>query len=293
MGDIISGGIVLYNPDMARLKENVDSVIKQVDCLVLVDNASKNIEEVKALFGGNEKITILLNDENKGIAAALNQILNWAEKMGAEWVLTLDQDSVCAPDMVEKLWKYKDVGKIGILCPRLIHRKRPEKGQDKKEEKEYRTATMCPTSGSLTNIAAMKEIGGFDEKLFIDEVDEEACIRLRIAGYCILKVNTAELLHDWGNQTEVYLFPRLSKILPMPAWKEPVYPNNHSNLRKYYIMRNNIYVHRKYKKQIDLKRKRYYFRKSVRLWFLAEKVTWGMIKAVVKGAWDGYRMPLN
>ena len=36
-------GIVLYNPDLGRLKENIESICKQVDKVILIDNGSDNI----------------------------------------------------------------------------------------------------------------------------------------------------------------------------------------------------------------------------------------------------------
>ena len=42
----ISAGIVLFNPDIERLKENIDAVIVQCTHVYLVDNGSKNISEV-------------------------------------------------------------------------------------------------------------------------------------------------------------------------------------------------------------------------------------------------------
>ena len=37
-------GIVLFNPDLERLNENISAVITQVDNVLLVDNNSNNLE---------------------------------------------------------------------------------------------------------------------------------------------------------------------------------------------------------------------------------------------------------
>ena len=43
-------GIVLYNPDLGRLKENIESICKQVDKVILIDNGSDNIREIEDLI---------------------------------------------------------------------------------------------------------------------------------------------------------------------------------------------------------------------------------------------------
>ena len=43
----ICAGIILYNPNIERLKECIRAVQPQVDKLVIVDNASDNIDEIK------------------------------------------------------------------------------------------------------------------------------------------------------------------------------------------------------------------------------------------------------
>ena len=43
-------GIVLYNPDLGRLKENIESICKQVDKVILIDNGSDNIRSNKEIF---------------------------------------------------------------------------------------------------------------------------------------------------------------------------------------------------------------------------------------------------
>ena len=49
MNEVIAG-IVTYNPDINRLCKNLDAIKNQVSCIVIVDNASINIEEIKNLI---------------------------------------------------------------------------------------------------------------------------------------------------------------------------------------------------------------------------------------------------
>ena len=70
----ISAGIVLFEPDILRLKQNVEAIKTDVEHIFLVDNGSKNINEVKSIFENDSKISFILNEENLGIAKALNQL---------------------------------------------------------------------------------------------------------------------------------------------------------------------------------------------------------------------------
>lgn len=100
MPNEICAGIVLYNPDIVRLRENVNAIISQVDMLFLQDNGSENISEVEALIGGLPRVVLLKSSRNMGIAWALNQLCEQATADNYCWILTLDQDSVCPEGII-------------------------------------------------------------------------------------------------------------------------------------------------------------------------------------------------
>lgn len=39
----VLAGIVLYNPEIGRLQENIDAIYQQVDTVLLIENGSSNI----------------------------------------------------------------------------------------------------------------------------------------------------------------------------------------------------------------------------------------------------------
>ena len=90
------------------------------------------------------------------------------------------------------------------------------------------------TSGNLLNIKIFNEIGPFDERLFIDEVDSEYCLRLNKYNYRLVRHYEIFLIHELGS---VYK----KKFL----WKDIV-STNHTALRRYYITRNRLFVWTKY-----------------------------------------------
>lgn len=226
-------GIVLFNPDLERLNENISAVITQVDNVLLVDNNSNNLEEIEKKFCKNEKISLLKNSSNLGIATALAQIMEYASQQQVDWVLTLDQDSVCRPGLISEYEKYIELPSVGMLTCKITDRnfKANYRVQSGKAVSEIE---KCITAASFVNVAAYELSDGFDKKMFIDGVDFDICINLRHHGFKIYRVNYDGLLQEVGNGKNVKIFGK------------PYIIYNHSPFRCYYIARNNIYLAKKY-----------------------------------------------
>lgn len=236
-----AAGIVLYNADVERLRENINGIINQVDTLILIDNGSNNIEEIEKEYDFNEKIYIKRLGENKGIAKALNEIVIKADELGAEWVLTLDQDSVCQPGIIECYEKYTGLPDVAMMSCKMTDRNY-SLGEEKVEE-EYVEVGQCITSGCYMNISAAKKVGMFDEKMFIDYVDFDMCSTFTENGYKIILCNFNGLLHELGEgEVRRFLFKKI--VL-----------TKHSPIRRYYYVRNVIYYVKKHKKHISRRRK--------------------------------------
>ena len=84
----IAAGIVLYNPDLVRLQENILAIKDQVDLIILIENGSIKTEYLQQFDSSD--IVLLINETNKGIAFALNQICHYCYCHKIPWVLTLD-----------------------------------------------------------------------------------------------------------------------------------------------------------------------------------------------------------
>ena len=81
----ICAGIVLYNPDAELLKKNVEAALPQVGKIVFVDNASSNVDDLRNMFCGDQ-FKWIVNNENKGISGALNQLMEFADNNGYAFV---------------------------------------------------------------------------------------------------------------------------------------------------------------------------------------------------------------
>lgn len=229
----ICAGIVLYNPDLDRLNENIMSIYDQVDEIIIVDNNSENINMVLNKYVDLVKIQIVKNDKNIGIAKALNQIMKVGEGKGYKWILTLDQDSVCPKNLINEYKKYISFKNVAIISPTIIDRNKIYNCNEE-EEQEYKYVDNCITSASLTNCNIWRAVGGYDEKMFIDWVDFEFCKRILLNDYKIIKINNVKLIHEVGKITSHKFF----------IWN--INCMNHSAFRKYYMARNNIYMFKKY-----------------------------------------------
>lgn len=117
---IINGGIVTYNPDIEKLKKNISRIAGQVCKLVIADNGSKNIEDIKRLAAAFENVSVILNYENFGIARALNQIMKWSSNNGGDWTITLDQDSECSDCIIDLYKPYLATVYKGNIIKNLI-----------------------------------------------------------------------------------------------------------------------------------------------------------------------------
>ena len=156
--------IITYNPEITRLKKNINTIRAQVKELIVIDNNSENISDVEEICKSYNTI-LIKNDYNAGIAKALNQAVDWADQNGYTWVLTLDQDSICSRQIVQIYKKYIDLPQIGIITCRI---KDINSGSvSRKNRRRACYIDKCITSGSLTKISAVKEVGGFDESFFI------------------------------------------------------------------------------------------------------------------------------
>ena len=268
-------GIVLYNPDLNRLKENVDAISPQVDEVLFVDNHSGNLQIIKDVFLG-EKFSFIENNENLGIAKALNQICEYAFNNGYYWVLTLDQDSVVCDNIISTYNNYIGDDNLGLLTCRIVDRNFIE---NEPEDIEVCKVNTAITSGSYVRVNAWRKIGGFDERMFIDFVDNDFCTTLIENHYEILKVYSTNILHELGRS-------RRLKFLK----GQVIY--NHSAFRYYHLTRNRIYYARKHRKSVSVLRNilAVSWRALLILFFESNKRK--NLQAIIRGYGDGFRMKI-
>ena len=152
-------GIILYNPEISRLEENVSAIINQSEKVLLIDNASVNIKEIVQFSELYENVELIKNNSNLGIARAINQVLEYSLEHGYEWFLTLDQDSVCSPDIMKYYEKYLEYENVAQLTCNIIDRKTGSLTSHNNSS-EFSECNGCITSGALNNTKALFSVGG-------------------------------------------------------------------------------------------------------------------------------------
>ena len=274
------------NPEITRLFKNISSVIHQVDYLCLIDNNSQNIDDIKKLISEFTGASLIELSENKGVAFALNRIVDFADDNDCEWVLTLDQDSICPDNLINEYRKYFEFDSdIDLFTPKIGDLNEIDGSPiDCVGDCEYVNRSI--TSAALLNVKASRAVGNFDDKMFIDYVDFDLCRNLINHGYKILRVNTAELTHEVGNAKKITLFKNVGKLLKIKKLEKTVYTYNHSPLRTYYYSRNTFYYIAKYKDSINAAEEKKVFFRWVILKLLFEKDKIAKLKAVIKGIKD-------
>jgi rhamnosyltransferase len=158
-------------------------------------------------------------------------------------LLTLDQDSRVTEHMTEKLKNAYErlitIGEKPVLVSALQVQKESFEYWSKKNASNNNESFMfplvVPTSGNLLNLHAHRELGGFREDYFIDDVDHEFCLRARQKGYILAQVPWAPLVHNCGNAYKRGSGAKNQKV---------VY--EHPPLRHYFMMRNRLFTCTRY-----------------------------------------------
>ncbi len=286
--------VVAYTPDEGFVGR-LSAVLRQVDEIVVVDNASRRpVAALSDELAAGSRFTVIENPQNRGVAAALNQGCAFARKRGYRWALTLDQDSTPEEGMVRALLGAADEVETAVVSPAVYDEAFPEREPTWVVRHPaipflfrripctgpvLADVTLTITSGSLTNLRLWEALGGFREELFIDYVDTDYCLRARRAGYRVAVSCDARLRHRLGDRREYR--PAGFKFRP---WF-------HAPFRRYFQGRNRILLWRRYALRfphwwtfdlcaglLDLFRILLYEDRK------GEK-----IRALLRGTWDGLR----
>lgn len=238
--------MVTFHPDegwQARL----EAVLPQVAHLVVVDNstdeaARASVRTVCAGYG--ERVTYLQSPSNN-LALAQNIGIRHALAMPVTThVLLLDDDSTPENGMVATLLAH-DTPPIGLLAPAMADasdrttryvvagrglpalKTAPQDGV-------LNEVLHAIASGSLIARRAFEVAGMMDERMVIDYIDKEFCLRLRRKGLGIRVVGAAKLAHRIGQSCGHSLAGlRITATNHPPARRYTIYRNRILCLRRY------------------------------------------------------------
>jgi rhamnosyltransferase len=231
---LLAGCVILYYPTN-YLISNIESYIRHVDVLFVIDNSeTMNKKLIDNLCQISPKIKYIQQNTNIGMASALNLAAKHAVEEEYEWLLTIDQDSSFFGDIFFDAWaKEQHKENVGLIAASYTNK---YDQWQKEYSDQYNEIHYAITSGNIINLTIWKQINGFEDKLFIDEVDHDYCLKLRKSGYKILISRQKMMEHVIG---KLYKTNGKDEIE-----KEAL--NLHTPIRYYYISRNVLYLCKKY-----------------------------------------------
>lgn len=204
---------------------NLERIAGQVHVVIVVDDSGdpSRVDAVNYAAIGNA--VVLRNEDNLGIAAALNRGIDQACLMGCDWVITLDDDTLVSRSYMNDVFSF--VHKDASPSTGLIACSRDGSSAcATRHDTGFKTKRTLITSGCVFEMKAFQAVGGFDESLFIDLVDFDFCTKLRKTGRSLVLLDKVGMAHRVGDSRTVCLFG--ANVL--------IY--NHAPFRLYYQMRN-------------------------------------------------------
>jgi rhamnosyltransferase len=292
---VIPAAIVTFHPDTAW-PARLDAVLREHPRVVVVDNSTsaEGRAFVSAIIAARAGASLHALSENPGIGAALNLAFSALADEGHARAVAYDQDSTPAPGFAAALSATATaMPHAAVIGANWIDPRRPDRpalflhaagpfgfGFRRIAATRDLSDLLCViTSGSLFDLAVWRALGGFDERLFLDLVDTEYCLRARLAGHDIAAAATARLEHHRGEKHPVRLLGR------------DFYPAHTPPFRLRCLSRNRILIFRRLRLRplawvfYELA----YAAKLLADSLFLENRKIARLSAMLEGTWDGLR----
>lgn len=226
--------VPIYNPSRADV-DNLRAMADLAVPVIAVDDGS-HTEDVVGLVSGLPGVSLVRQGANRGIASALNRGISEALAHGYQLVVTFDQDSHPEPEHLTAVEEATErFGSRAVVGPGVVE--------------GIRVATTATASG-MAHVPSIiqsgmaipaqvwREVGPFDESLFIDGVDTDFCLRCHAAGIPVVVLADLSMRHRLGVGETHAKRVRIGPFRPIAS--------GHSPLRWYYITRNLVVLTRRY-----------------------------------------------
>lgn len=229
--------VILYHPKKEDIA-NLFTYCSKVEQVYIFDNTEGKSNE--NLYIGMENVSYFWDGENKGLSIRLNEACQRAIADNFDYLLTMDQDSSFLEENIDLY--FKDIlnfkGKEKVAVYGLEY----SENDINDTTENYIEVDHLITSASVMNLKLYKEIGGFDENLFIDGVDIDYCYSALTKGFKNIKFARNYFIHSLGVRS------RRGSVFTLYLIKKNV--TVHSSLRIYYMYRNMLYIKNKYENVI-------------------------------------------
>ncbi len=192
--------------------------------IVVMDNGSED-ETVPTVKRDFPWATLIENGTNLGFCRGNNVGLQWALERGYDYVMLLNSDTMVIPGLISELVKVLDedptigiVGAKNVLMenpdftwgrygkvtwgPMLVKTvgrfARDERKQEPPQDVDWVIGNAC-----MMRREALQRVGLFDEEFWQCNEDVDWCYRARKAGFRVVYVDRAAILHKGGSSADI------------------------------------------------------------------------------------------
>jgi GT2 family glycosyltransferase len=210
----------------------LDGFINSLNCqsyknwfTYIIDNDSKDstVADLKSLSLNSKKYQLIVNSDNRGVAAANNQGIEAALAAGCDYVLLVNNDTTFEADLFAKLIDACTTSQRRMSAPKMMYFEPADKiwwggGRFAKwrmfagtheamdeidigQTNNTQLFDYCPTCCLLIHKTVFDDIGLMDEKYFVYYDDTDFGIRAYKAGIDGAYVPLAEFKHKVSGST--------------------------------------------------------------------------------------------
>jgi rhamnosyltransferase len=247
MNTTVVVGVVTYEPDLEALSRLLSEIDAPDTQRFVVDNGSSNGAELQTLCAGFDRVTLLQQAKNQGLATAINIVILEAVKAGADYVMLVDQDSKLSTNYVSILLsRFQELRsampRLGALGGEIqdLHTGKPlafrgfgrlRNPASSAVQSDLQQGNFLISSGTLMAMDCLQDVGVMRDQLFIDSIDLDWCFRATHRGWQLFQSNNATLFQRIGNS-----------VIRILGWRSNLHV--HAPRRYYTMTRNRLFLYR-------------------------------------------------
>ena len=246
---IIAGILVSFDINQDPIR-NIDRLMSTLDYLVVVDNVPSG-NDLLAKRQAIKNLSIITNFNKGGLAGAYNLAISHVSDYfsDATHILFLDDDTDVdsLPNFLESdlTLHYANNSKVAAVAPSYIDSKTGMPGKyihlnkfffriSKRVIDEPIEVSFLINSMSLWRVSAITEIGSYSEKLAVDHIDTDYCLRAKLNNFSLILNPFIKFTHSIGDRKKY-------KFLGVEMKS-----GGHNRLRRKMISRNTIILAKHY-----------------------------------------------
>lgn len=214
----------------------LDSFVAQVYSplvMYVIDNASSDNTLELVADRGDQRVRVIANQDNRGIAEANNQGIRAALADGCELVLLMNNDTEFGPELVETLVDELARHKCDMAAPKIVYYDQPTRiwsagggmnarrgyagfhhGYDELDRGQFdlpRFVEHAPACCLLVRREVFERIGLMDSQYFTYVEDTDFSYRAKMAGMKLMYIPSATVLHKAHSLTGGLFSPFMMK----------------------------------------------------------------------------------